>query len=137
MAYWVWLLLLTSDVVNVFTVQWEWVEHLPGVRTFSDLSKKNPVFDILRRSFDALPLSLRTLFMDLGFFNPGYHHRESAMWVVRRCTQAKWGWQQTSGTTLTFVFYILYVLMILSTKLLLFYLIWSMFRWSNFGFIME
>jgi len=49
----------------------DWVEHLPRVRTFSDLSKKNPVFDILRSSFDLLPLSLQTLFMDVGFLIRG------------------------------------------------------------------
>jgi len=46
-----------------------WVKKLKMVETFNFLSGENPVFDILRRSFDLLPPSDQTLFMDVGCFS--------------------------------------------------------------------
>jgi hypothetical protein len=49
----------------------EWVKNLtPRVKNFSYLSGVNPVFGILRSSFDLLPLCEQCLFMDLVFFIP-------------------------------------------------------------------
>jgi hypothetical protein len=48
----------------------KWVENLWRVKNFSYLCGGNPVFDILRSSFDLLPLCEQCLFMDLVFFGP-------------------------------------------------------------------
>jgi hypothetical protein len=51
----------------------EWVKNLtPRVKNFSNLTGGNPVFGILRSSFDLLPLCEQCLFMDLVFFRPRY-----------------------------------------------------------------
>jgi hypothetical protein len=50
----------------------EWVENLWRVKNFNYLSGQNPVFGILRSSFDLLPLCEQSLFMDLLFFEPLY-----------------------------------------------------------------
>jgi len=48
------------------------VKNLPRIRTFSYLSRTNPVFDILRSNFDSLPSSEQNLFMDVGLFRQLY-----------------------------------------------------------------
>jgi hypothetical protein len=48
----------------------EWVENLWRVKNVSYLSGGNPVFGILRSSFDLLPLYEQSLFMDLLFYGP-------------------------------------------------------------------
>jgi hypothetical protein len=51
----------------------EWVKNLtPRVKNFSNLTGGNPVFGILRSSFDLLPLCEQCLFMDLLYFQPFY-----------------------------------------------------------------
>jgi hypothetical protein len=50
----------------------EWVKNLWRVRNFNYLSGQNPVFGILRSSFDLLPRCEQSLFMDLVFFKPVY-----------------------------------------------------------------
>jgi hypothetical protein len=50
----------------------EWVKNLWRVKNFSYLSGGNPVFGILRSSFDLLPLCEQCLFMDLVFYRPNY-----------------------------------------------------------------
>jgi len=46
-----------------------WVKHLPRARTFNFLSGGNPMFDIMRSSFDLLPPRDQALFMDVGCFS--------------------------------------------------------------------
>ena len=48
----------------------EWLEKLPRVRNFIDMGGGNPVFDILRSSFDLLRPSEQNLFMDLVIYRP-------------------------------------------------------------------
>jgi len=62
----------------------EWVKNLPRVRTFGYLSRRNPVFDILRSNFDLLPSSEQSLFMDVGFFyqlRRQLFHTSSIQWL--------------------------------------------------------
>lgn len=48
----------------------EWVGTFSRVRSFNHLGGGNPVFDILRSSFDMLRPYEQSLFMDLVVFNP-------------------------------------------------------------------
>jgi hypothetical protein len=48
----------------------EWVKNLPKVRNFSYFAGGNPVFDILRSSFDLLPHTEQSLFLDLLCYRP-------------------------------------------------------------------
>jgi hypothetical protein len=50
----------------------EWVKNLTRVKNFSYLSGQNPVFGILRSSFDLLPLSEQSLFMDVVLYRPSF-----------------------------------------------------------------
>ena len=65
----------------------EWVKnlsYLTRVKNFSYLSGGNPVFGILRSSFDLLPLCEQSLFMDLVFFKPVYpsfHETDMEEWL--------------------------------------------------------
>jgi hypothetical protein len=45
----------------------KWMEKLPRVRNFNYFGKENPVFDILRSSFDLLQQTEQSLFMDVLF----------------------------------------------------------------------
>lgn len=53
----------------------EWV-NLSKVRNFSYFSGENPVFDILKSSFDLLPPTEQSLFMDVLLFSPWKFHDE-------------------------------------------------------------
>lgn len=49
----------------------EWMKALPKVRDFNYLQEEeNPVFSILRSSFDCLQSTYQNLFMDLMLYNP-------------------------------------------------------------------
>ena len=48
----------------------EWVKQLPRIRNFSYFAGENPVFDVLRSSFDQLPPTERSLFLDLVIYRP-------------------------------------------------------------------
>jgi hypothetical protein len=50
----------------------EWVKNLWRVKNFNYLPGQNPVFGILRSSFDLHPLCEQSLFMDLVFYGPNY-----------------------------------------------------------------
>ena len=52
----------------------KWVEKLPRIRNFNHFGRENPVFDILRSSFDLLQQTEQSLFMDLLSFNPFSFH---------------------------------------------------------------
>jgi hypothetical protein len=54
----------------------EWVKNLWTVKNFSNLTGENPVFGILRSSFDLLPLCEQCLFMDLVYFQPVFSFYE-------------------------------------------------------------
>jgi hypothetical protein len=58
----------------------EWVKNLTWVKNFSYLSGGNPVFGILRSSFDLLPLCEQCLFMDLVIFNPSIGPIRKLIW---------------------------------------------------------
>jgi hypothetical protein len=48
----------------------EWVKNLPRAKNFTYFAGENPVFDIMRSSFDLLPLTERSLFLDLLLYRP-------------------------------------------------------------------
>jgi hypothetical protein len=61
----------------------KWVEKLPRVRNFNHFGGKNPVFDILRSSFDLLQPTEQSLFMDLLLFHPFLVHCSNfGLWAV-------------------------------------------------------
>ena len=58
----------------------EWVENLWRVKNFSYLSGGNPMFGILRSSFDLLPLCDQSLFMDLVVYTP-FNETDMKEWL--------------------------------------------------------
>jgi len=66
-----------------------WVKNLPRVRNFNFFSGGNPVFDILRSSFDLLPPRDQAMFMDVGCFCKLPHSLEISQLIEWLCAAHK------------------------------------------------